>query len=275
MFKKLLIILLLLTASCGDSELLVSSVSEADSVQIMVVLQKSGIAAKRVATSSSKEARFKIEVVPSDYAKALNILHQYDLPKRDSDSLASVTEPRGFAPNPPEINSLRLDHALSLEIERMLGSLPGIIGVKTLVRSNFSEQNSKVSVVIRYTSDSKELPFKIDEVKNIILQSVPSLNPNNMQVSAHKISNLAAKDSDAGEYVLFAPFNFQIKKDQKLFAEKQLLIALGVFCFIGGIVGIILGWKFSRKDVARQLREAQVILESRAQEALPDSTSKE
>lgn len=132
--KKLLIVLILtFLSACSEQELLVSDVDERSSVEIMVVLQESGIDAERIQLSSGRESRFKIQVSQAEYLQALNILHQYGLPRSDQDNLANITKPQGFSPNPPEIAALRLDHAIALEIERMLSSFPGVIDRKSVV----------------------------------------------------------------------------------------------------------------------------------------------
>lgn len=273
MSKKLLLIvsILFFLSACTEQELLVSEVNERSSVEIMVVLQESGIAAERIQLSSGRESRFKIQVRPAEYSQALNILHQYGLPKSDQDSLASITKPEGFSPNPPEIAALRLDHAIALEIERMLSGFPGVIEVKSLVRSNLKLEGvaPQVSVVIRYVSISDNLPFSVEAVRKLIVQSVPGVDSAEVNLAVNRISSFAKNEGEK-EFINFSPFHFEIKKTQRNLIQKQLSLFLGVICFFAGLVGILLGWKFSKRS-AQRLEGSKSNIESSGVQALPDA----
>lgn len=122
--KVYLLLFLILAASsgCKQNTELLSSLSSRESIEVLVRLGEIGIEVERVKTGGANSS-YKIQVAQSQHAQALKALHQLGLPRAIKDSLDSITKPAGLIPNPAKISSLRLDHALGLEVERLLVAL--------------------------------------------------------------------------------------------------------------------------------------------------------
>lgn len=194
-----LILLALSIVGCRDDSL-VQNISAKQSVEILVTLRKHGIAASREERESGKDTRYNVFVSNEDYSKALEILHEYNLPQESEASIIDVTKQRGFVPNSPEIMALRLDHALALEAERLILGLQGVVDVKVLVRSqldggrNWKEvaatdaASANASVVVRF---AKQKDFNkenlIQEITSIVAKTVPGISQSAIEVVSSEL----------------------------------------------------------------------------------------
>ena len=245
--------------SSGDE--LLADVDGKQSIEVIVALNRAGIRAER-SKATGRGERYIVKVGSADYGRAMQVLHDFQLPSRDEETLEELTAPKGFVPNSRELSGLRLDHALALEVERLLSALPGVAEARVVVRSNLVSQDvasAKASVVIRYLSPSGTVPFGIEEVKKIVVQIVPGITSDGIEVVPSRLiipgvaasSMLEGAIQGDGEGELaplspFLPFMFKVATGERERALWQLGGMLVMFSCAGGIIGAYFGIRVMR-----------------------------
>lgn len=261
-----LVLVVFSAGGCSDKEL-VDGLSSKDAVEVLVVLNRAGIEAEKIASGSGRNASYSIFVSEKNVSKANEILLEYELLGTDSNELEQLIKPEGFIPESLQMSELRRDLMLGAQVERLLNALPGVIGVRAVVRSSEKDSDlaetanmvSRATVVIRYLSSSGK-PFQsVDEIRQMISQTVPGLAPDNVVVKLSRVvlpdasSNAGMAISGDGQVVnlsSFAPFKFQVPTSERSAARQQLAIAVMFFCLCGCTVGYFFGRRGSRAKSA-------------------------
>lgn len=256
--------LMLVLAGCmARGEELVADVNGKQSIEVVVALNRAGITATRE-RSAGRGERYSISVAPADYPKAMQVLHDFQLPSRDEETLEELTAPKGFVPNSREVAGLRLDHALALEVERLISALPGVSDARVVIRSNLIAEGvtgAKASVVVRYLSPSGTMPFSLEEVKKLVAQTVPGIAPESIEVVPSRLIIPGVAESSALEGNVridtvplspFLPFLFRVSTVERERALWQLGAMLIMFSCAGGIIGAYFGIRVMRGSARRK-----------------------
>ena len=253
---------ILFLTGCGEKDI-VTNVSPRESVEILVLLRRAGIQAKRVASNNSSSVKYKIQVDDVNYKNALEILYEYGLPRKSDDSLDNILKNKRFIPSSPDEINFKVDHLLGMQIERLLNVLPGVIEVRAVVRSKSYKKakniDSKIkpsaSIVIRYSSDNEKPLFDLKEVNKIVTRTIPEIDESSISIKTVKIFNNSTFTSVANgssetkaNYVKLQPFSFHVIPDEKRSAQIQLVILMFVICLIGAFIGLFTGFKFKRRS---------------------------
>jgi type III secretory pathway lipoprotein EscJ len=267
--RILLVFGLLLAISCGGQSEILANLSSQQSLEAVVSLAKGGVSAKRLKTSTGRKELYRVVVPSKDEAKALTILHEYGLPRATEESLEQFTRPQGFAPNTPQMEDLRLDYALGLRLEHLLGNLPGVVGASVLVRANLTSSQYAhtdrvapgASLVLRFVSNSDALPFSLEEVKNIVQQAVPGITHDAITIRTTQVflpesSSLFADAANpaggsAEKLAQLRPFVFRVPESEIERASVQIVFILLAVCAAGGV----LGWVWGANAVKKRVRQ--------------------
>lgn len=259
----LALLLLCGLAACADVQELASNLSAKQSIEMSVALSRSGVSPLREQSSSGRELEYRILVPRSEYTRALEVLHEYGLPRSVDESLEELTRPRGFVPNSPQLSQLRFDHALELKVERALLALPGVIEAKVILHSSEAQSASQfgsaqvqrgVSVVIRFVPSADSTSISAAEVKELVSQAIAGVSSENVQVRIVRASIPTESANFVGaELVQMKPFSFRVPSAELVTAGVQILVMFAAFCFAG--VGLGLLWAAqSRKRRSRKIR---------------------
>ncbi len=254
--SALLLLLLALLGCTSRGDELVSEVNGKQSIEVIVALSRAGIPAERSRTVGRGE-RYSVTVAPADYSRAMQVLHDFQLPSKDEETLEELTAPKGFVPNSREVSGLRLDHALALEVERLIAGLPGVSDARVVIRSNLAvEGSAKASVVVRFLSPSGATPFDIDSVKKLVAQTVPGIAMEAIEVVPSRLIIPGMAESSALEGTgtrseivplsPFLPFLFRVSSGDRERALWQLGAMLVMFSCAGGIIGAYFGIRVMR-----------------------------
>lgn len=260
-FSTLILLLAPLLVACSNSQELLGNLDTQQSIEVMVALGRSGLQADRIKTSSGRNERYQIIVHRSEYSKALQLLHEYGLPKGESDSIESFTRPSGFTPNTPEISSLRLDHALELRIERMLAALDGIVEARAVVSSvnsnDASSSGPAASVILRYTSPDQNLPFRLEEAQQMVARAVPGMSVDQVKIQTSRVVLPEVQGSNANLVRVF-PLGIRMAVEDKEYFLFQLLALCVGFALSGLVVGAYWSaWSWRRAQQRAQRQRAR------------------
>ncbi|MCB0345646.1 MAG: hypothetical protein KDD66_11050 [Bdellovibrionales bacterium] len=264
LFQRIFFIcLLVLTATACSREELIDNLSQRESIEVLSLLNQSGIHAERQKNSRGSESKYTIYVSNGDKQQATDVLHRYGFPREVEESVESLTRQHGFVPNPAQLNEVRLDRALAAELERLLGAVSGVVDAKVIVRSNLAtdgdESKPRASVVVRYVSSAGKQPFTDDQVREMVANSVPGLSADSVTVSVSRIFGPGEGGSIMGSDRInpletLEPFEFQVPNSQRSDAQRQVALLAVVFAAVGLVLGIGFGWSAGKRRTERALR---------------------
>lgn len=241
--KGCICLFLLLLAAC-DGGVLVEGLNSRQSIEAIVRLGQAGIPAKRLKSESSS-GLYDLSVRDEFQQRAYEVLHEYSLPRTDKENFFQVTKARGFVPNSREIAALRLDHALALELERLLEVVPGIVEVKAVVRTG--KEGSKVSLVIKYTKIGNKKPFELAEIESVLLHTVPNLEKEFINISSSEL--FISSEQASSVFSTVWPFKFSVDDGQVKSVSLQIGLAVLISIVSGFAFGLIFGSRSRRLSV--------------------------
>jgi hypothetical protein len=111
--------------------------SQRDALEAASILSQNGIVSQ---TSRSKGSRdsYALSVSSSKEIDAKNILFKSGFPKQKGSTLEEILATKSIIPGSREIEELRIDYTLALEIEKILKSVKGVTDADVVVRQNYN-----------------------------------------------------------------------------------------------------------------------------------------
>jgi len=190
--------------------------------QIVSVLNSNGISAKAERQIGGRGG-FTVQVRSSGYARAVDIMTKKGLPSRVQESFADLIAPKGFIPDSREMEALRLDHALSIQLQELLTSLPQVDAANVVVRRHFMQPKGEtgVSVTISYKGESSP---DGQVIRDLVSQVVPGIEIDRVSLSQFRAD---AESAQVGEEGVF-------NKDGELVRTP--------------LTNLVFGWRVSEED---------------------------
>lgn len=268
-----------------------SDLNQSQANEIIAELSSAGIEAR---TEKGAGARGKLSIVvdESDYSRAVTLISKKSLPSPARLTFEEMTAPSGFMPNSRELDAARLDRALALEIEQLIGALPNIERVSAVVRANHgltdsaspalslvivgwgisqveSEQPNESSTGIAQsinTSISVSEQFRV-EILKLVQQVFPGVRRDNItlilaesnQPNPSLLSNSLVQTSATGTPSTTALIQQQSTRkfifwDIPQSSYAGLAIAV-IACILGmGAIGVTIGYWISFSHTAKSVR---------------------
>lgn len=263
------ILLLLGAVGCSEKELM-SGLDSRDSFEVLSVLSRAGIHGERKRDGAGKELRYSIFVDDSDFDGAATALHEEGLPRETDDVLEQLTQSTGIIPNPPGLAALRADYVLSRLLERQVSILPGVADVRINIRSHTTGitagrlgEKPKATIVIR--SDAPKGTVDPLAIKNLVLQAIPELSLDDVQISLVRSGSktggaASAEDSGArAEVTRLSPlwpealFQTEVPEVSRKSLQIRMGVTLALSCLISLWAGAVIGglrarWRHRRSD---------------------------
>lgn len=234
---------ILCTVACSERPV-AEDLNQSQANEVVAFLHDSGIAAIAERGTGAR-SRYRVEVPSSAYGDAVSLLQRQGLPSEARASFSEMTESGGILPPSREIEALRADRALALELVEMLENHPSIAQARAVVRSHTSNnQLSSVSVVVQKRPAATLVD---EEVKNLIQASIPEVLTENIQISTHEARKVAPAHS-----VTLVPL-LMWRVPEKDYVGLVLAI-VGCLCAIG-IVGSIVGYWIGVSQHPKVFRE--------------------
>jgi|688.fasta_scaffold180268_3 type III secretion protein J len=177
-FLKCVLVGLLTLALAGCSMQLHQDLSESEANMIISALKVSGIDASKQAM---KDKKWAVSVAESDFAPAVLILRDYNLPPAPFNGLGQVFKREGMLATPTEERA-RLMHAVSEELMRTIRSFDGVVDARVHVVVPSTEalvdkvQPASASVLVKTLPDF-ELKDAITDIRALVVNAVEGLDP--------------------------------------------------------------------------------------------------
>lgn len=258
---KLIILALLLLLIAGCSSVPVAEdLDQFQANEIISLLNAQGIASSATREASGR-GKYSVSVEKTYYTQAKTLLAERGLPSPTRPTFEELVQPRGFLPNSREVDALRLDHALAIELENALAAHPGISSAKVIVRSRtvMSGQDPTVSVILQERV-GKEL--NRDDIAILVKRAVPGVKREDVFITSTKEPQNDKNQASIGLYqghgeLLRVPlvpflFNWRVPEDDYNAMAIVLVICFLILAFIGGLVGYWFGYFYNLKNSVDQ-----------------------
>ncbi len=226
-----------------------NGVSQREANRIVAVLSSHGISA--IANSETGgRGKYAVQVDESSYSPAVAILNDKGLPEKESLSFDELISQNGILPNSREMEALKLDHGLALELENHLSGDPEIVSVNVMIRQNYlaSGQKPAVSIIIQHAPKAR---IDLKKISEAITRLIPGVTKDSILVSTSvaksETSFYSLGTSNKNGNVISIPlvpfFVFwKVPKDQYRSIHFAVAVGLAVCLIFGSILGYWYGF---------------------------------
>ncbi len=177
------IMLIALQCLCACvSDTVMHDQSQRDATEMVALLNNSGISAVAAKEKGGKD-RYSIQVERGYYAQAVALLSAKGYPRGNEASFEQMVAERGLLPSSRDIEALRVDHALGLEIEELLMTQPAISSAKVVVRSKYAGEKPSCAAVIQTPNEPRLLE---DQIRKIIIPLIPGISAESLHLTIER-----------------------------------------------------------------------------------------
>ncbi len=243
-----LIALSLLLWGCSQVANLQTSLGDADANEIVALLKRYGIEARKVPTKEG----ITLTVQESDVPNATDVMRAAGLPKRTLTNLGTVFKKEGMISTPME-ERVRYIHALSEELEFTLQQFDHVVSARVHVvlpeRIAPGEpiQPSSAAVFIKYHEPFDE-DTNIPRITNLVAASIPGLSGEEGRGKVSVVLAPAGAPPTAMEWESVGPFKIQTASASSLKWTLGVLSALSLLSVTGMLLML-----FLRTAIGKQL----------------------
>ena len=233
---------------CSQVANLQTNLGDADANEIVALLKRYGIEARKVTTKEG----ITLTVQEADVPHATDVMRAAGLPKRTLSNLGTVFKKEGMISTPME-ERVRYIHALSEELEFTLQQFDHVVSARVHVvlpeRIAPGEpiQPSSAAVFIKY-HDPFDEDTNIPRITNLVAASIPGLSGEEGRGKVSVVLAPAGTPPTAVEWESVGPFKIQSGSATSLKWTLGLLGALSVLSFIAVILLLVL-----RTDIGKKL----------------------
>jgi type III secretion protein J len=190
-------LLWLTIALVGCSVPVASGLLDEDANQVIVALERSGIAARKEADPEA-EARFRVNVAQTDASDAVAILAQESLPPAKAPGVLDTLGESGIVPSRAAEHA-RLIAGTAGELERSLRAVDGVLSARVHLAvpeldplsSDEAPLQPTASVLMRHRGATP--PIAPGEVQRLVAGAVPGLLPAQVNVVLTSIPRFGAR----------------------------------------------------------------------------------
>lgn len=250
LFKILFLTTILLIISCSE-EKLVREINQNQAIEIVALLNKNQVDASIEQASGGRS--YTVLVSKDNYLKSVALLKKNNLPKAEEVTYKDLISKRSLLHNSRDVDALRLDKALALELEEALSSLPYVVSAKAVVRKKFTDdvKSQGVAVILSVKDSSKVEDSKI---RQILTNIIPGISSDKTTISVNRVEpevlleqkGLIDTASKARKLIPF--LIWEIPEDQ----ADELILSTVAILILSLVVGLIFGYSFAnfkhRKD---------------------------
>jgi len=253
LLRFLLALGLLFFIGCGEKEV-VSGLDPRERVAVLSAFQENGISSREQSFVSGKSNRYSLFVSEGEYSRAIKILSQLGLPKREGVDKNQFDD--SMIPPTPEVLALKLELISGERLRDLLRAIPGIIDVEVLFRR--SSDGSRISIFARHSADAA--PDLAKSIREITLRTFPEVSDDRLEIQSFGL----AGSPDEPIVKFPSPFSFHVMKGERALAVTEVFtwlggsILLALFVgFYGGLHVSTLFWRRVEKRRAERRRTGE------------------
>lgn len=249
-------LLCLFLTGCSDEELY-SNLEETDANKILGLLMARDIPARKV---EGKENKYSVMVPRDDFARAVDLLEWYGIPKKNYSGVGEVFQKSGMVSTPSE-ERIRFTYALSQDIAKMLSHIDGVItaSVQLVLPQNdpYTESTSPSSASVFLKFRPGDLPATLEpQVKQLVMNSVQGLTYDKVAVTIMQSQNIDLYYPIREESKTTSILGMQIAKTSASRLYTAAGVGGGVLVIVAGAAGFFFA-KSRKKPAAKSGEEAE------------------
>ena len=247
---------------CGDVDL-VSDVSQSKANQIVALLSQNGVEAMATRASGGR-GRYTVDVDRSSYSRAVTLIADAGLPGEDEQTFSDLVSSHGMLPNSREIEALRVDRALGLELEEQLRAHPGVVAARVVVRMNFVKNNATASVSAVVQTRPGEI-IKAEDLQPLMLRAIPGIDSSQIFITIQPRQALSARPDEGVDASQDGSVRIPLR-DFLIFwrvpAGEYRGLALTLVCCMAlvGLLGGLLGFWYAQMSQRAEVDAARMRL---------------
>ncbi len=175
---------LLLVAGCEEETTLYSGLEERQANGVMAALLENDISCHKL---PGEEGTWNVMIGESKFAKAMDILEQRGLPRRQYMGVSETFKKTGMVSSPTE-ERIRFMDALAQDLSRTISQIEGVVDARVhvvLPQNDPFAKNSKPSsaaVSIRHRYDVEMADF-LPQIKSLVKNSIEGLDYEKISVT--------------------------------------------------------------------------------------------
>ncbi|MCB0352690.1 MAG: hypothetical protein KDD64_04170 [Bdellovibrionales bacterium] len=276
--RFLLVFVLCLVVGCSEVPV-AQDIDQSQANEIVSLLNSNGIFAS-AEKDSGRASTYTVSVKQSFYTRAIDLLHRKGLPGKQRADFEELIAKRGLIPDSREVEALRLDRALSVQVEDILKQNPNVVSSNAIVRYHFAgpEGHPSTSVVVQVRPGAT-----LDEasLRDLIAQSVPDLSSEAVHLSIYQLPDseddmmIQGVLNKEGTVVRVPLTNFlfgwKVPEEDYNGLVFSLIGLSALLALVGGIVGYWYAYlqnsKSEFENEGPDLRSTALRIESRAIES--------
>ena len=218
MTKLQLIFVLVVTTfiACKDEVVLLQELDQRNTNEIMVVLSRNGIKARKQAIEKQQTVSWSVFVRGSDEPRAREILVDHNLPKQRELGLSGICKDAGMIPT-PKTEKCREMLALKGEIINSLRAIPGVVNADVVLNmpdkdefadDSVAQARPSASVVVQVAAKSNQTEFITEsKVQQFVANTVPSMDMRDVAVIISRVE---------------APFEAEMMAEEKPTNDQEI-----------------------------------------------------
>jgi type III secretory pathway lipoprotein EscJ len=221
---------------CGSSPV-ADDLVQREANKLVAVLGEHGIEA-HVEKGRGSKARYSVQVASGDFGGAVALLTKLGLPAERGASFEDLMAPSGILPPSQDVENLRMDRAISSEVEELLLGHGAVSTVSVIVRSHSIPPGAEPSVSI-VAQVKKGTTFDSEKLRDAVSRAVPGVKLSAVSFSVHE---QAYGDGGVAQEPLVPFLTYWKVPVSEYNSLAYLLIGLmSVVAFLTGIAGYIYG----------------------------------
>jgi type III secretory pathway lipoprotein EscJ len=192
-FAALICGLALLICSCNEVSV-ARDIDQRQALEIVALLNSYGIGAE----AAKDRGGFSVNVKKSVYVQATTLMKDHKLPGEARMSFRELMTQQSLIPSTRDVEAVRLDHALAVELEDLLEKMDAVAAAKAVVRVNFRGESSPagVSIVVQLRAGHS---VTAEEIGKLVHGVTPGVPKDNITVSVTTAAAPPAPGTEVGK----------------------------------------------------------------------------
>lgn len=238
--------------ACND-ETVRFNLSQNQATQIVAILSQYGISSNVIRDTAGSES-YNVNVKQGYYNQAISILDQRkDELDQELESFEELTATKGLLPSSREMEALKLDRALSLQLAELIKQLPEVYSVKALLHSSLLDEKQKPSVSLAIT-EYPGLSLDPSKVKALVQKAVTGIKDEDIFISISpkkkdeiKIINSGLENQEGR--LIYVPLRPFLKAFRVAEADYNGIVILLLILFVlaaafFAAIGFLVGYRY-------------------------------
>lgn len=246
---------LFLLSGC-DTVPIAEDVPQSQAREIVAVLNDNGVPAA-ASRKSGGGGKYEVRVSGRSYLRANSLLVEHKLPRKEELTSDDLIRGQGLLPQSRELEALKLDRALALQLEELIRANPSVKTATVVVRLNSAGSGGQPGVSVS-AAEAEKGAVRREDLAELAARTIPGIKPEQVYVALHQDrAGGAGAPGPRGSNASGAsvPFLFgitNIPEDDYAPLAFLFIGSLVVVALSGGLVGFWFGGLHQERPAAAE-----------------------